>query len=261
MRAEELISLLKLKHTNDVFIQECKDGPTWLSNHLRMDAWVMLKSWAHAGFIAYETKVSRSDFLNDTKWPQYMNYCNEFYFCCPYGLIMPEELPVEVGLLWASKNGKKLMCKRKATFRNVIIPQAVFTYILMSRVKIEERDIYDLNKKEQRTLYWKNWLEKRDDILMVGHNVSKGLKDVIKLKIEDVVNENDRLKNKINNYEKAISILESAGINLERFNEWNFKNKVDNFNKLLSDEIIQSLECARNSINIILSKANKPHPK
>ena len=33
--------------------------------------------------VAIEVKVSRSDFISDTKWEQYLNYCDEFFFCFP----------------------------------------------------------------------------------------------------------------------------------------------------------------------------------
>jgi hypothetical protein len=65
MNSYEIITLLKQKHYDDIFIPECKDGPTQLGSHLRMDAWVMKKSWANSCFIGYEEKVSRSDFLQD----------------------------------------------------------------------------------------------------------------------------------------------------------------------------------------------------
>ena len=49
----------------------------------------------------YEIKVSRSDFVNDTKWQDYLPYCHQFYFVCPPDLIQPDELPKEIGLMYA----------------------------------------------------------------------------------------------------------------------------------------------------------------
>lgn len=48
----------------------------------------------------YEIKVSRQDFLTDKKWQEYLPYCNQFYFVVPKGLILPEELPPEIGLIY-----------------------------------------------------------------------------------------------------------------------------------------------------------------
>jgi len=47
----------------------------------------------------YEIKVSRSDFLGDDKWDNYLKYCNYFYFVAPKGLIGKHELPDGVGLI------------------------------------------------------------------------------------------------------------------------------------------------------------------
>jgi len=58
--AEVIIKALQIKHSDCVFVPECKDGPTQsVSNFLRMDAWVMVKSWSHPRMIGYEVKVSR----------------------------------------------------------------------------------------------------------------------------------------------------------------------------------------------------------
>lgn len=79
--AKNILRLLEAKHSKDLLIPECKDGPTQsVSEHLRMDAWVMNRSWAHPCYTAYEIKVTRSDFLNDRKWRGYLPYCNEFFF-------------------------------------------------------------------------------------------------------------------------------------------------------------------------------------
>lgn len=52
--------------------------------------------------VAYEIKVSRSDFLQELRRPNKrrlaLAWSNAFYFLAPVGLIKPEELPVECGL-------------------------------------------------------------------------------------------------------------------------------------------------------------------
>lgn len=57
-----------------------------------------------------ECKVSRADFLRDKKKPFRMNPnqgMGDFrYYCCPKGLIKPEELPVYWGLLYIYPDGK-----------------------------------------------------------------------------------------------------------------------------------------------------------
>lgn len=43
MDAGTIVALLRTKHAEDVFVDECKDGPTHYGHHLRMDAWAMKK--------------------------------------------------------------------------------------------------------------------------------------------------------------------------------------------------------------------------
>jgi len=127
-----VLSALMEKHKYDVCVPECKTGETWTAHGCpRMDLWVMARSWAHPRTIGYEIKVSRQDFLHDNKWPQYLDYCKEFYFACPRGVIDPGELPAEAGLLVLS--GTRMIVKKKAPVRSVEIPEKLYRYILMRR--------------------------------------------------------------------------------------------------------------------------------
>src|SRR5258706_16426649 len=56
LAAEQLLALLAEKHAADVFVPECKDGPSQGTQHFRMDAWAMLKSWSNPLTIGYEIK-------------------------------------------------------------------------------------------------------------------------------------------------------------------------------------------------------------
>ncbi len=139
--SQHVTKLLREKHWNSVFISQCKNGPTWgyLGSKgwlLILDAWVMKKSWAHPLTIGYEIKINRSDFLADDKWSRYLDYCNEFYFVCPPGLILLNEIPLEVGLYYVTKSGKSLRSQRKAVYRDIEIPEEFYRYILMCRTRI-----------------------------------------------------------------------------------------------------------------------------
>jgi hypothetical protein len=235
--SHDIVEMLREKHSKDVFVKECKDGPTWAGSHLRMDAWVMRSSWAQMSCLAYEVKVSRSDFLQDNKWNMYMNYCNEFSFCCPYGLILPEELPQEVGLYWVSKTGNRLMCKRKPVYRNVKIPESIFMYILMCRVVLKDESI-----SKSRKEYWINWLKTKEYNRSIGHNASKSIREVINKEVEKVREENERLQNKIDNCKKAIDTFERAGISLEYLSTWNINRKIDEIKSVLPIGFVESLE-------------------
>ena len=43
--AAKIRQLLADKHSKDVFVPECKGGSTWFSDHDRLDAWAMARSW------------------------------------------------------------------------------------------------------------------------------------------------------------------------------------------------------------------------
>lgn len=138
MNAKELVSRLAEKHREDVFVAECKNGPTWeTSGLLRLDAWALRRSWSPLTTIGYEVKVSRADFEADQKWPRYLPLCHQFYFVCPAKLITALDLPPGVGLIWATKTGK-LYTKIKAERRRPD-PDAqagLLHYVLMSRARI-----------------------------------------------------------------------------------------------------------------------------
>ena len=81
MNADTILSLLRKKHVQDIFVPNCKTGPSWTAtDYWIFDAWVMNKSWTNQRVIGYEIKVSRSDFLQDSKWRSYLGYCNMLYF-------------------------------------------------------------------------------------------------------------------------------------------------------------------------------------
>lgn len=138
--ADEIKEALEDKHRNrvrpDLFYTEVKNGSTFLPRDGQLyilDALAIRPSWSDPRFIGYEIKVSRSDFLQDEKWQNYRDYCNEFSFVCPTGLIDSEELPKEVGLMYYNP--------LKESVRTVRVPQKqtkppdwpILFYLLLSR--------------------------------------------------------------------------------------------------------------------------------
>lgn len=185
LTSRKILALLATKHSGDVFVPECKDGPTasyqmrGYGTHRRMDAWVMNKSWANATVTAYEIKVNRNDFLRDEKWTDYLPLCNCFYFVCPHGTIKPEELRKGVGLIYVSKTGTRLFMKRKAVHRKVRIPEEVWRYIMMCRVEIvdERRDVSSAG-------FWRKWLEEKIEKQKLGYEVSTRIRRLYEKAVE-----------------------------------------------------------------------------
>lgn len=221
IRASEITRLLGVRHKNDVFVPECKNGPTHTASHRRLDAWVMSKSWSKPLVTGYEIKVSRSDFLSDDKWHDYLDYCNEFYFVTPYKMISPDEIPAGTGLLWVSKHGVRLFKKRAAEYRDIEIPQSVFRYILMCRAHIQAPNYYREGSQE----YWSKWLENKKIDYEFGYRVSKSIRAEIDKEIKVVGDENKRLQEKIKSLETIKTMLEEAGINIGS-SQWSLINSV-----------------------------------
>lgn len=168
MKAKEILSLLECKHAKDVFIAECKDGPTQGSKHFRLDAWAMPRSWVRPSVLGYEIKVSRQDFINDEKWPNYLGMCNRLFFVCPKGMIQVGEVPSDAGLIYAT--AKQLRIAKAAPLRTDPIRENVWRYILMCRTAITSENT---ESQEQRMAYWREWLERKRENQDLGHRVSQ----------------------------------------------------------------------------------------
>jgi len=188
-----ILDLLYQKHHNDLCVPECKTGSTWFSHSCpRLDFLAIRRSWTHPNIYGYEIKKTRNDFLHDTKWRAYLDYCTDFYFVSPPGIIDKTELPEEAGLMITSKNGARLFTKKKAPTRSVDIPEQLYKYILICRVdKVSQWD--DMHNTSNID-YWRNWLGTKNENKSVGHIASKKVQKIIRQRIDGVAEENERLK-------------------------------------------------------------------
>ncbi|MBN1663413.1 MAG: MmcB family DNA repair protein [Deltaproteobacteria bacterium] len=221
MTSDAIKDLLADKHSNDVFVTECKNGPSG-AGLLKLDAWAMRKSWSNFSTIGYEIKISRSDFLSDTKWPGYLDYCHEFYFVCPTGVISPAELGPDVGLAYVSKTGSRIFTKKKAPYRNIKLPQELLVYILMCRTQIVEstfgRIIHSRgNSHEANLKYWRNFMAEKNECRDIGYRASEKIRKLIREKIDDVERENRRLQSEVELYQEIKIICDEACISPNRF--------------------------------------------
>jgi len=239
MNARDILNLLARKHSSDIFIDECKDGPTQYGSHYRLDGWAMKRSWANPQVVGYEIKVSRSDFLQDDKWPNYLGLCNQLYFVCPTGLIEKPEIPDGVGLMWVAKTGTRLYTKLKAPYREVDIPESLWRYILMCRCVITRE-----NAIESPRNYWEQWLIDKKLDWSFGHHVSKSIRERVKKEVEDVRDENKRLTDRMSGYDSVIRFLESIDIDpSDRWgvSEYTVRKKLEEARAVLPDGIVHDL--------------------
>ncbi len=85
--------------------QDCVTVPeVALGNHRRVD----LMGLCAKGLVTIvEVKVSRADLLGDTKWTEYLDYCDRFFWAVPPALASlldrPERLPGRAGLIVADR--------------------------------------------------------------------------------------------------------------------------------------------------------------
>lgn len=210
--ARTILDLLARRHSKDVFVPECKTDSLM---GLRLDAWVMKRAWLHHCITGYEIKVSRSDFINDEKWRYYLPYCNQFYFVCPKGIIVPEELEENVGLLIVASTGTRLFTKRKSAFRDIEIPNSIFSYILASRARITN----EYNTGRNNTEYWKRWLEEKEESRYIGAIASKRIGEML----SNFETENDGLQRRMKEYDSIKQTILDMGIDPNNIDEWSFK--------------------------------------
>jgi len=215
----------------------------------------MAKSWTNPCTIGYEIKIARNDFLKDEKWRNYLNFCNQLYFVAPPKIINPEEVPEEVGLFISTVNGTRLYMKKKALFRNIEMPETVFRYILMNRVKL------DLEYQRDRKLYWQNWLKEKDEKKELGWNVSYKIRQEMERRCHKVETENHKLKRENDQIAEAKAIFDKLGLNLFSWHlEQDIKDKIREVNSGLPGGLKSNLEIAAEhlmkAINICTARSD-----
>ena len=101
--------------------------------------------------IGYEVKISRTDFLRDVKWTDYLPVCNSFYFVSPPNIVLPTDLPSGIGLLWLE--GENLILKKNARRREIeqMDLQNVLKYLILNRCQTERERVSAMTKKLHRT--------------------------------------------------------------------------------------------------------------
>lgn len=258
MTSKQILTLLHDRHSKDLFVPECKTGPTWTGRPFRMDGFAIKRSWTKPFTTGYEIKVSRSDFTRDEKWPNYMQYCNYFWFAAPPGIIDPDELPQGVGLLVATKNANRLIAKKKAVYSEISAEieayKDVLFYILISRAFIERRDIindYDkpwARRRESSRDEWEKWLQDRTADKDLGYRVSGAIAD----RINHVHSENRKLRGRIEQLERIERFAREAGLDQRYFSETTLKRDLESVSCGLTPQLQQDLKTLKMRIESVL---------
>ena len=111
----EILKALRAWHkiSGSLFFQHVKTGASFSGQLRILDGLHVRIAWSKPVFEGYEVKVSRSDFLRDTKYTEYLPYCTHFSFVVPDKLIRKDELPDHIGLIYYKEDGS-LRTVRKA---------------------------------------------------------------------------------------------------------------------------------------------------
>lgn len=234
--ASKIIALLNAKHSKDVIIPECKNGETWGARDLlKIDAWVLKRSYSPLTTIGYEIKCSRQDFEQDQKWTSYLDLCHEFYFVCPAGLIRTTDLPNRVGIIWASKD--KLHTKRKADRVEPDIEKLnrLLIYVVMARSKI----VASMDERERGEP--KDWLQSIRETVEKA-NERKELAYFIKGHVKQIYERTRDLDFNLKNREDAIKRFETKLAELgivwdSKANHWQDNMRIENEIRLLKNQI------------------------
>lgn len=120
---------------------------TWGS--LRIDLAVV--DMSHKYIKGFEIKISRADFLRDTKWVEYAQFCSTLSVACPEGLIKKEEIESPFGLIYilSKKNWRGIheneWIKRPRSFNSRRSLSWLFNYTAVLEKELPRLD--DENKR------------------------------------------------------------------------------------------------------------------
>ncbi len=224
VEARQILYALEKKYRNMqqpwAFFAEVKDGPTY-TGMLKFDAVAIKKSWTQPCITGYEIKVSRSDFLNDEKWPGYLENCNKFIFVCPAGLIQPEELPATVGLMTFNPDNGALSTRKAAVLRPIDPPTGMYLYLIMNRVKETHHPFFGSVREELEA-----WVKDKEERKTLGYAVSSKLIKRLS-KAEDECRQLKRDKSILMEYKETLHQVKAVMAKHGYQNIWNLPDDLD----------------------------------
>jgi len=253
IKAKDIIELLAVRHSKDIFVSECKTGPTWFNTSLqRLDAWAMKRSWVNLCMFGYEVKVSRADFVADNKWMGYLPFCNQFYFICPNKLIDKSEVPEQAGLIVTSTNATRLYVKKKAPHREIEPPTELLLYIIMSRMYVSDERETDM------TEYWGHWLTEKQGKLELGTQCSKRLRESFREQVDQVRLKQHSLEYKLKEYAGLLNLCKRLSVDPD---SWPAKEllqrHIGRINSILPEDFIDKCRKLSEDLGKLLEQVEK----
>jgi hypothetical protein len=209
MTADDIVKAIHLKHSCKtdqgtiewVVFDEFRTGSRYrYIDVLAVNCW---KSYGNVSIVAYEIKISKADFKKDLdnfekKQGETFKHSTEFYYVCPHGMILPDEVPEQCGLYWVN-SAMQLRNKKRATIRSMPnVPPSMFKSFMSRKAKFflkPEFPMKMMNKnitQEEFSSYVAQELENRR-----WHLIEKEVEKKVK-------EETERIKEK---YKKAIDFV------------------------------------------------------
>ena len=199
------------RHEKDFFLTEVKNGSTYFpaNGGLRiLDALAIKKSYTHPCFTGYEIKISRSDFLRDSKFYTYENLVNELYLVCPKGMIDRTELPESVGLLYYDPKDKFVRMKKRAIYRKIEYSPEMLLYIIYSRLDSDRLPFYS-----RREEYCKDYVQHKISNRTLASAVrSRLIADNARMEREISENNGDRIRRERERLNRIMQVLQKYDI-------------------------------------------------
>ena len=245
----EIKIALSHKHIKDFFLTECKSGSTWFTvpgDMKILDALAVRKSWANPCFTGYEIKVSRGDFLRDSKFYRYEEICNSLYLVCPKGMIDRTELPESVGLMYYDPDKKTLTTRKKAIYREITYSPDLLLYIIYSRLDSDRYPFFDSKRK-----YFEEYVAQKKNSKNLAYHVSTRLVQ----ENAELIKQVEALGHFREEYEKHRAIMKV----LEKYNIWSFRGDTlaEALDKRLSRTVPEDISSVRNTLEGVVERLKR----
>lgn len=231
----------------------------------RVDAIAIRPSYAHYLITGYEIKVSRADFLGDTKWPAYLKMCHQLYFCTPHGVVDDiSEIPETCGLLeYRGTESRPFKIIKKAPIRDIDSPEEMYKYLLFKYCNAQYNKVdrvEDLSRPD-RVEVFKKYLADKAEFEDIGFRLSKKLREDEYRRTREIRNLRANLESEktLKQYVNEIAVI--LGIDPDRY--WNLERLMDTVKEQisrlssgvsLSAQDISDIRVIKNNIDILYDK-------
>ena len=240
--AGRVMRALALKHSDDVFVPECKNGPTQQGSHRRMDAWVLLKTWSPVTTLGYEVKVSRSDWRRDEKLDEYAGLCHLLYIVAPKGIVPIEELPTGTGLIEVVGESDRLITRRKAVRREIELPSMLMVYVLMCRARIQrERELSGTDKsdREWKLQGFRDWVAGKQERRALHYAISRKAREQFDAQESEI----HRLTERLRGMESVEKRIAEMGFDATKpFQSWQVEQRIVKLGRVIHPHMLVELD-------------------